>query len=58
MRRVKIYLAVLGFTLAAAGEAMDMRPLVWAALSVLAMALGLRLWERHGQRPRTDPPPD
>lgn len=42
--RAKLYLAVLGFCLAAAGIALDNRPLVWAAIVVLATAMALRLW--------------
>jgi hypothetical protein len=50
MRRLKLLLAALGFTLAAAGMALDQRPLVWGALVGLAGALAIRLWERrhHG----------
>ncbi|HEY7683956.1 MAG TPA: hypothetical protein VH879_15015 [Gemmatimonadales bacterium] len=55
MRRLKLFLAVLGFTLALAGIALDQRPVVWAAIIVLAAALALRLWERRrstGASPR------
>lgn len=47
MRRLKIFSAVLGFLLAAAGMALENRLLVWAAMVVLAVALGLRLWLRR-----------
>jgi Flp pilus assembly protein TadB len=47
MRRFKRFLAVLGFTLAAVGVALDQRLLVWAAMIVLGAALGLRLWLRR-----------
>jgi hypothetical protein len=47
MRRAKLFFAALGFLLAAAGVTLDNRPLVWAALAALAVALGLRLWLRR-----------
>jgi Zn-dependent protease with chaperone function len=47
VRRLKLYLAVLGFTLAGAGVGLDNRALVWAAISVLAVALALRWWGRR-----------
>lgn len=47
MRRLKLFLALLGFLLAAAGVALDNQPLVWAAMVVLAVALALRLWLRR-----------
>ena len=47
MRRVKLFLAVLGFLLAAVGIALDSQPLVWAAMAVLAVALAFRLWLRR-----------
>ena len=47
MRRVKLFLAVLGFLLAAAGIALESQPLVWAAMGVLAVALAFRLWLRR-----------
>jgi len=52
MRRLKLFLAALGFTLAAAGVALDQRPLVWGAMAGLGGALAIRLWERrnHGMR--------
>jgi hypothetical protein len=52
MRRLKLFLAALGFTLAAAGVALDQRPLVWGAMVGLGGALAIRLWERrnHGTR--------
>lgn len=47
MRRLKLFLAVLGFVLAAAGIGLDSQPLVWAAMIVLAAALALRFWLRR-----------
>jgi Flp pilus assembly protein TadB len=47
MSRLKLFLALLGFLLAAAGIARDSQPLVWVAMAVLAGALGLRLWRRR-----------
>jgi hypothetical protein len=47
MKRLKLFLALLGFLLAAAGIARDSQPLVWTAMVVLAVALGLRLWLRR-----------
>jgi hypothetical protein len=47
MRRLKLFLATLGFALAAAGIALDRRPLVWGAIAALAGALAIRLWERR-----------
>jgi hypothetical protein len=47
MRRARLFSAVLGFLLALAGVALDNRLLVWAAMVVLAVALGLRLWVRR-----------
>lgn len=47
MRRLKLFLSVLGFLLAAVGVALDRRVLVWAALALLAAALAIRLWERR-----------
>jgi Flp pilus assembly protein TadB len=44
MTRLKWFLAVLGFSLALAGVVLDNRPLVWAAMAVLAAALALRLY--------------
>jgi hypothetical protein len=46
MSRLKLFLALLGFLLAAAGVALDSQPLVWAAMGVLTVALALRLWLR------------
>lgn len=40
----RLYFAILGFLLAAAAVALDNRYLVWAALSVLSVALILRLY--------------
>lgn len=47
MRRLKLFLAVLGFVLAAVGIGLDSQPLVWAAMGVLAVALALRFWLRR-----------
>jgi Flp pilus assembly protein TadB len=47
VRRVRVYSATLGFLLAVAGVVLDNRLLVWAAMVVLAVALGLRLWLRR-----------
>ena len=44
MRRVKVFLALLGFLLAAVGVALENKPLIWAAMAVLAVALILRFW--------------
>ena len=44
MQRAKLFLALLGFLLAAAGVALENSPLVWAAMAVLAVALILRFW--------------
>ncbi len=43
MRRAKLFLALLGFLLAVVGVALENKPLVWAAMAVLAAALVLRL---------------
>ena len=58
MRRLKLFLAVLGFALAAAGMALDRRSLVWGAMAGLAGALAIRLWERrkHGTPAADDGP--
>jgi hypothetical protein len=50
MRRLKLFLALTGFSLAAAGMALDHRPLVWVAMSLLAVALGIRLWMNRNPR--------
>ena len=47
MRRLKVFLAVLGFLLAAVGVVLDQRPLVWAAMAILAFSLALRLGRRR-----------
>jgi Flp pilus assembly protein TadB len=47
MRRLKLFLAILGFSLAAGGIALNNQPLVWAAMGVLAAALGIRFWLRR-----------
>lgn len=44
---LRLFFAVLGFLLAAAGVALDNRYLVWAAITVLAVALALRLYLRR-----------
>lgn len=44
----KLYFAMLGFVLTALGIATDSRPLVWAAIAVLAVALAIRLWIGRG----------
>ena len=55
MRRAKLFLALLGFLLAAAGVALEIQPLVWAAMAVLAVALILRLWlKRKAESPSSD----
>jgi Flp pilus assembly protein TadB len=49
--RIKLFLAVLGFCLALAGVVLENRPLVWAAMAVLAAALAVRLYlKRVGGR--------
>jgi hypothetical protein len=45
--RLKLFLSILGFLLAAVGVALDRRVLVSAALAALAAALAIRLWERR-----------
>jgi hypothetical protein len=47
IRRLKLFLAALGFCLALAGVARDARVLVWAAIGALAGALALRAAERR-----------
>ncbi len=55
MMRLKVFLAVLGFLLAAAGVVLDQRPLVWAAMAILALSLAFRLWlRRHLSRGSQD----
>lgn len=55
MMRLKVFLAVLGFLLAAAGVVLDQRPLVWAAMAILALSLAFRLWlRRHLSRDSQD----
>jgi uncharacterized membrane protein len=56
MRRLKLFLAVLGWTLAVVGTALDLRPLVWVAMAVLATALAMRLWERRHRSSPSDTP--
>jgi hypothetical protein len=48
VRRLKLFLSLLGLTLAVAGVALDNRPLVWIAMALLATALAVRLWLRRG----------
>jgi len=56
MNKVRIFSSLVGFLLALAGIALDNRPLVWAALVVLAVALALRLHARRRQsRPPSEP---
>ncbi|HXG44239.1 MAG TPA: hypothetical protein VNJ71_05695 [Gemmatimonadales bacterium] len=51
MTRIKLFLAVLGFCLALAAVVLENRPLVWAAMAVLAAALAVRLYlKRVGGR--------
>jgi Flp pilus assembly protein TadB len=60
MRRAKLFLALLGFLLAAVGVALENQPLVWVAMAVLAAALMLRLWLRRkadSQPPASDDSP-
>jgi hypothetical protein len=47
MTRVRIFSVVLGMCLALAGVLLDNRLLVWAAMVVLATALGLRWWQKR-----------
>lgn len=47
MRRFKLYFALLGFLVTAAGIYYDSRPLIWIAIVALVVALGIRLWERR-----------
>jgi len=47
VKRLKLFLAVLGFLLALAGVTLDNRLLVWAAIALLAVAVGLRSWLRR-----------
>lgn len=54
MQRVKLFLAILGFLLAAAGVALENRPLVWTAMALLAVALILRFWLKRKATPQSD----
>ena len=47
MRRLKLFFALTGLFLAVAGMVIDNRPLVWVAMVLLAVALGIRLWLRR-----------
>ncbi len=44
LARIRLYAALLGFVLTAVGIALDSRPVVWAAIAALGVALGIRLW--------------
>lgn len=46
MRRIKLVFALFGFLTTGAGIFFDSRPLIWVAIVALAVALGIRLWER------------
>lgn len=48
MRRFKLYFALLGFLLTVAGLYLDNRAIIWTAIVSLAVALGIRFWERRG----------
>ena len=50
MRRLKLFFALTGFSLAVVGMALDLRPLVWVAMSLLAVALGIRLWMKRNPK--------
>ena len=51
MTHLKSGLAVAGFLLALLGVAYDERRLAWAAMALLLVSLGLRLWLRNrGER--------
>ena len=50
MRRLRLFFALTGVSLAVAGVALDNRPLVWVSMCLLAVALGIRLWLKR-QRP-------
>ena len=50
MRRLKLFFALTGLSLTVAGMALDNRPLVWVAMSLLAVALGIRLWSNRKPR--------
>lgn len=56
MRRLKVFLAVLGFLVAAVGVAIDQRLLVWAAMVFLAGSLALRLVLRRRERSESEDP--
>lgn len=47
MKRARLFSAILGFVLAAAGVATDNRLLIWAAMVALSVALAIRLWLRR-----------
>lgn len=44
---LRLFAAILGFLLAAAGVALDNRYLIWAAMAVLGTALVLRIYLRR-----------
>lgn len=51
IQRLKLYFAILGFVLAAAGVLLDDRRVIWLAMGVLLLALILRLWlDRRSSR--------
>ncbi len=52
MNRLRMVLAGVGFPLAAAGVLLDDKRLVWAAIGVLGLALGLRLYAHRNPPPR------
>lgn len=54
MHRAKLFLALLGFFLAVAGVALENKPLVWAAMAVLAAALILRFWLKRKEATRLE----
>ena len=56
--RIKAVLAVIGFGVGLAGMALDARPLVWIAVSLLAAAFLLRFPESRApaHRPDADQP--
>jgi hypothetical protein len=56
--RIKAVLAVIGFGVGLAGMALDARPVVWIAASLLAAAFLLRFIESRApaDRPEADQP--
>jgi len=55
LARIRLYAALLGFVLTAVGIALDSRPVVWAAIAALAVALGIRLWLAKRPDDQADP---